>query len=120
VSILPVEDNPINQKLAKFILEKAGYNIILAVNGKEAVKIFKGDPDSFDLIMMDIQMPIMDGIEATRIIREQGFSKIPIVAMTAEAMKGDREKCIQAGMNDYIPKPIKREVIFKIIQKWCL
>ena len=67
---------------------------------------------------MDIQMPEMDGLEATRQIRKKGFTAIPIIAMTANAMVGDREKCIAAGMNDYITKPIKREMVFKILEKW--
>jgi CheY-like chemotaxis protein len=67
---------------------------------------------------MDVQMPEMDGMDATKAIREKGFKTIPIVAMTAHAMKGDREKCLEAGMNDYIMKPIKRERVFEILEKW--
>jgi CheY-like chemotaxis protein len=67
---------------------------------------------------MDIQMPEMDGYEATRSIRQNGFNDIPIVAMTANAMKGDRELCLEAGMNDYISKPIKRETVFQVLEKW--
>jgi len=67
---------------------------------------------------MDIQMPEMDGMEATQAIRNKGFDAIPIVAMTAHAMKGDREMCLEAGMDDYIAKPIKRETVFKMIEKW--
>lgn len=67
---------------------------------------------------MDIQMPEMDGLEATRRIRAQGFTNIPIVAMTANAMKGDRERCLEAGMNDYISKPIKRDLVFEVIGRW--
>jgi CheY-like chemotaxis protein len=118
--ILLVEDNPINQKLAYFLLSKAGYHVEMAVNGKEAVETYTGKPGDFDIIFMDIQMPEMDGLEATRLIREQGFSDIPIIAMTAQAMKGDREKCMEAGMNDYIPKPIKRELVFEMVKKWAL
>jgi CheY-like chemotaxis protein len=120
VHILLAEDNPINQKLADHLLTKAGYTLTTANNGKEAVDIFTADPEKYDLILMDIQMPIMDGKAATKLLRETGFSQIPIVAMTAEAMKGDREKCLEAGMNDYIAKPIKRDVVFKIVKKWCL
>jgi signal transduction histidine kinase/ligand-binding sensor domain-containing protein/DNA-binding response OmpR family regulator len=120
IHILLVEDNPINLKLALFILEKAGYQVTVANNGKEAVEIFSSNPEIFDIVLMDVQMPVMDGKTATGILRDKGFKEIPIVAMTAEAMKGDREKCIAAGMDDYISKPIKRDVIFKIVKKWCL
>lgn len=119
INILLAEDNLINQKLARFMLEKSGYKVTVANNGEEAVNIYKSTPDKFNLILMDIQMPKLDGKKATGILRNEGFNNIPIIAMTAEVMKGDREKCIAAGMNDYIPKPIKREVIFKVIKKWC-
>lgn len=118
--ILLVEDNAINQKLAYFLLTKAGYAVEIAVNGKQAVEMIVNSPDRFDIVLMDIQMPEMDGIEATRALRERGFDELPIIAMTAQAMKGDREKCIEAGMNDYISKPIKREVIFEMVKKWAI
>ncbi len=118
VRILLVEDNPVNQKLAEMMLTKAGYRVEVANDGREAVDRYTTSPDDFDLIFMDVQMPEMDGFEATRGIRERGFDKIPIVAMTAHAMKGDSEKCIELGMNDYISKPIKRETVFEIIEKW--
>jgi len=120
VRILLAEDNPVNQKLAKLMLTKAGYHVEVANNGKEAVEKFTSNPDNFDLIFMDIQMPEMDGMEATEIIRKKGFDTIPIVAITAHAMKGDRENCLKAGMDDYITKPIKRETVFKVIEKWVL
>ncbi|MCF8128682.1 MAG: response regulator [Deltaproteobacteria bacterium] len=118
VRILLVEDNPVNQKLAKVMLSKAGYQVMVADNGKEAVMKLKNAPDDVDLIFMDVQMPVMDGLEATRRIRELGFGELPIVAMTANAMKGDRERCIEAGMNDYVAKPIRRELVFEMIEKW--
>jgi two-component system sensor histidine kinase/response regulator len=118
VRILLVEDNPVNQKLAKMMLKKAGYQVVVASNGKEAVKKYTKSPEDFDLVFMDIQMPKMDGISATKAIREKGFDTIPIVAMTAHAMKGDREKCLEVGMDDYISKPIKRELVFEILEKW--
>jgi PAS domain S-box-containing protein len=120
IQILLVEDNPINQKLAGFILSKAGYRLTTAANGEEAVKLYTADPDKYHLILMDIQMPVMDGLEATQRIREKGFHNIPIIAMTAESMKGDMEKCINAGMNDYIAKPIRRDLLYKMVKKWCL
>jgi CheY-like chemotaxis protein len=120
IHILLAEDNPINYKLAKLMLERGGYQVSLAKNGEEAVKIYTAHPHQFDLILMDIQMPVMNGREATGEIRKQGFTDVPIIAMTAESMKGDREKCIDAGMNDYISKPIKRDVVFKMVKKWCL
>ncbi|WP_456384746.1 response regulator [Desulfolithobacter sp.] len=120
VRILLAEDNPVNQKLATLILGKAGYQVEAAANGREAVEMVTRDPDRFDLVLMDVQMPEMDGLEATREIRRRGLTELPIVAMTANAMKGDREKCLESGMNDYISKPIKREIVFEIIEKWLL
>ena len=95
-----------------------GYQVEVANDGKEALEQFTSSPEDFDLIFMDIQMPRMDGMEATKVIREKGFDTIPIVAMTAHAMKGDREKCLEGGMDDYITKPIKRELVFEILEKW--
>ena len=115
--ILLAEDNLVNQKLAMMMLSKAGYTVQIVSNGRLAVEAFTQNPDQYDLILMDIQMPEMDGLEATRQIREKGFTDIPIVAMTANAMKGDREKCLESGMNDYISKPIKRELVFKILEE---
>jgi CheY-like chemotaxis protein len=115
--ILLAEDNLVNQKLATMMLSKAGYTVQVVSNGRLAVEAFTRNSDRYDLILMDIQMPEMDGFEATRQIREKGFTDIPIVAMTANAMKGDREKCLEAGMNDYISKPIKREIVFKILEE---
>lgn len=118
ISILLVEDNLVNQKLATMILTKAGYQVKVASNGKIAVDMFSSDPGKFDTILMDVQMPEMDGYEATRQIRKLGFTDIPILAMTANAMKGDRELCLDAGMNDYITKPIKRDIVFNMLDKW--
>jgi signal transduction histidine kinase/ligand-binding sensor domain-containing protein/DNA-binding response OmpR family regulator len=116
--ILLVEDNPINRKLAQRLLTKAGYQVKVVNNGVEAVSIFTSGPGQFDIIFMDVQMPEMDGKEATRVLRSKGFAQIPIIAMTAQAMKGDREKCLEAGMNDYISKPIKREAVITMVKKW--
>ncbi len=120
LNILLAEDNPVNQRLATIMLKKAGYNITLAENGKEALDMFSSTPESFDLILMDLQMPELDGLSATRLLRKKGFADIPIIAMTANAMEGDRESCINAGMNDYISKPIKRELVFEKIKKWVI
>jgi PAS domain S-box-containing protein len=118
VRILLAEDNPVNQKLATLMLGKAGYQVEVAGTGKEAVEKYAAEPDEFDLIFMDVQMPEMDGKQATQEIRKLGHSDIPIVAMTAHAMKGDREMCLEAGMNDYTTKPIKRETVFEMIEKY--
>ena len=120
VRILLAEDNPVNQKLAKIMLTKGGYQVEVANNGKETVEKYTASPKDFDLIFMDVQMPEMDGLEATKAIRQGGFDTIPIVAMTAHAMKGDRKKCLEAGMDDYITKPIKREVVFEVLERWVL
>jgi CheY-like chemotaxis protein len=116
--ILLAEDNLVNQKLATIILSKAGYKVTVAANGQRALEIFTRNPSDFDAILMDIQMPEMDGYEATRCIRKNGNNNIPIIAMTANAMKGDRELCLDAGMNDYITKPIKRDIVFQVLEKW--
>jgi len=120
VHILLAEDHPINQKLARFMLTKAGYQLTIVENGEEVVDTFTSQPGTYDLIFMDIHMPQMDGMEATKKIREKGFRDIPIIAMTAHSMKGDREKFLDCGMNDYIAKPIKRETVFEMVKKWCL
>jgi len=117
VRILIAEDNPVNQKLAELMLTKGGYHVEVANNGKEAVVKYIQTPGKFDLIFMDIQMPEMDGLEATKAIRKRE-GEIPIIAMTANAMKGDKEKCLNAGMDDYITKPIKRDLVFEMIKKW--
>jgi len=120
VRILLVEDNPVNQKLTMIMLDKGGYKVEVAGNGREGVERFTSDPGSIDLIFMDIQMPEMDGYEATRAIRDRGFTEVPIIALTAHAMKGEREKCLSHGMDDYITKPIKREMVFEKITTWVL
>jgi signal transduction histidine kinase/DNA-binding response OmpR family regulator len=129
VRILLVEDNPINQKLALFLLTRAGYQVKVANNGKEALETFIANPENFDLIFMDIRMPEMDGITATREIRkfeakqEKNKKKkthIPIIALTAQTMKGDKEKFLEAGMDDFISKPIKREMVFEKVKKWAI
>jgi signal transduction histidine kinase/CheY-like chemotaxis protein len=117
LNILLAEDNPVNQKLAVRILEKRGFAVKVVNNGKEAIE--EWERGNFDLILMDVQMPEMDGLEATRIIREREKEKgthIPIVAMTAHAMKGDRERCLNAGMDAYVSKPIKAKELLDTIE----
>lgn len=118
VHILLAEDNLINQQLARFMLTKAGYRLDVVNNGKEVVETYTSDPEKYNLIFMDVNMPEMDGREAAQLIRARGFTRVPIIAMTAHALKEDREKCLHAGMNDYISKPIKREVVFQMVEKW--
>ncbi len=115
--ILLVEDNLINQKIAEKMLDKIGLKTAIAQNGKEAVEMITSGEYKFDLVLMDVQMPIMNGLDATRNLREKKV-EIPIIAMTANAMKGDREVCINAGMNDYIGKPVKMDDLARLIDKW--
>lgn len=120
-SILLAEDNKINQQVAKEILTSFGLKVEIANNGAEAVnKIFKSTEGSIsDLVIMDIQMPEMDGIEATHKIRENPhFKDLPIIAMTAHAMMGDREKSLAAGMNEHITKPIDPDELYKVLSQW--
>lgn len=117
--ILLAEDNPTNQKVAVHILRKNGYTADVAANGREAVQALKKIP--YDLVLMDVQMPEMDGYLATRAIRQaaSGCGKdIPIIAMTANAMRGDREKCLEAGMDDYIAKPVNPHDLIKKLEEW--
>lgn len=115
LKVLLVEDVKMNQELAIEILTKKDINVTLANHGEEGVKI--AQKDDFDLVLMDMQMPVMDGCQATEEIRT--FNRtLPIIAMTANAMTGDKNKCLAAGMNDYITKPINPEEMFKAIAKW--
>ena len=121
--ILLVEDNEINQQVAREMLEQAGLMVTIANNGKEAVELLKEGKDAekmpFDAILMDIQMPVMGGFEATVEIRkEERFKDLPIIAMTAHAMAGDREKSLEGGMNDHVTKPIDPDQLFSILIKW--
>ena len=114
--VLLVEDNPINQMVAIEILTLAGMTVHTAKNGLEAIEKIKNE--AFDVVLMDVQMPEMDGLEATiRIRNDLGNKDLPIIAMTAHAMRGDREKCIAAGMDDYISKPIDRLKLYTVLKK---
>jgi CheY-like chemotaxis protein len=116
--ILVVEDNMVNRKVAHFMLEKKGHDISAVENGKEALDAMENN--IFDLILMDVQMPVMDGFEATAAIRkkeETTGTHIPIIAMTAHTMKGDREKCLEAGMDEYVTKPLNPEELSQRIKE---
>ena len=116
--ILLAEDNVINRRLAIRILKKPGHTVVVAGNGKETLAALEREP--FDLILMDVQMPKMDGLEATVAIRERERDTdehIPIIAMTAHAMTGDRERCLEAGMDDYVSKPVEPEELFEVIER---
>lgn len=115
--ILLVEDNPVNQQITLAILDKAGLHADVVENGELAIAAV--NDQQYSLVLMDLQMPVMDGLTATRKIREsEKGSGLPIVALTAQVLAGDRESCIQAGMNDYIPKPIKPELLYSTLYKW--
>ena len=122
--VLIVDDNAINQKVAVRMLQQLGYQPMVAANGREALEAIEHDP--FDLVFMDVMMPEMDGLEATRQIRKRQMggeqknfqSRIIICAMTAHAMAGDREKCIAAGMDDYLAKPVRPKDVRDMVEKW--
>jgi two-component system sensor histidine kinase/response regulator len=116
--VLVAEDNPVNRKLAASILQRAGHNAILVTNGKEAVDAVKRE--QFDVVLMDVQMPVMGGFEATRLIREHEATsgrRTPIIAVTAHAMKGDREACFAAGMDGFAPKPIQSTKLLEMVDR---
>ncbi|GGY87353.1 hypothetical protein GCM10011613_35670 [Cellvibrio zantedeschiae] len=115
--VLLVDDNDINQDVVKELLSLVQVESITAANGKEALELLENTP--VDMVLMDVQMPIMDGIEATRRLRAQErFDQLPIIAMTAGALEGDRERCLSVGMNDYISKPIYPEILYTILLRW--
>jgi PAS domain S-box-containing protein len=121
LKILLAEDNPVNQKLASKLLQKMGHLVSLAGTGRQAVGLM--ETGSFDLILMDVQMPEMDGFEATNLIRRHEATTgrhIPIIAMTAHAMKGDRERCLEAGMDGYVSKPINQNELFDAIESFVI
>jgi len=116
MKILIVEDNPINYRVTERVLSKLGYTATVVTNGQQSVDITA--QHHFDIVFMDVQMPVMDGMDATRAIRSRGGVQPVIIAMTANAMQGDREACIQAGMDDYISKPLKFEGLVDILSRW--
>lgn len=122
MAVLLVEDNKLNQRVITRILEKMGCRVDLAENGMEALNRMKpADDPRYSMIFMDIQMPVLDGLKATTMIRaeEPEGQRIPIVAVTAHAMKGDREKFLEAGMDDYLSKPVRREDLVAVIKQFC-
>jgi CheY-like chemotaxis protein len=118
--VLLAEDNMINQMIAQGMLQKIGLDVTVVVNGQDAVDKVKNE--HFDLIYMDCQMPVMDGYEATIAIRSrevaQGLPRVPIIAMTANAMPQDRTRCLAAGMDDHLPKPFKEAQLVASAQQW--
>ncbi len=116
--ILMAEDNAINQRVGKLILQKAGFMIDLVGDGCEAVEAHRVQP--YDLILMDCQMPTMDGFEASRLIRKlEGQPQPVIIAVTANALVGERERCLLAGMDDYLSKPFQADQLIAVVRKWA-
>jgi two-component system sensor histidine kinase/response regulator len=116
--VLLVEDHPVNQMLATTLLKKWGHTVVLAQNGQEAVDLFPHSP--WDVVLMDMQMPVMDGLQATEKIRamELPNQRIPIIAVTANAMASDREACLQAGMDNHLPKPINSKNLQAMLEHY--
>ena len=115
--VLVMEDEEINQMVAQEFLEEVGCIVTLAGNGQEGLA--RAGEESFDLILTDMQMPVMDGLDATRAIRQlPGYASVPIIAMTANAFAEDRNNCLEAGMNDFITKPVDPEVLFAVMLHW--
>ena len=123
VNVLLAEDNELNMEIAEFVLESAGAKVIKAFNGEEALEIFKAsEQGEIDVILMDVMMPVMDGLEAARYIRrsnKENARDIPIIAMTANAFTEDRRRVLEAGMNEHLAKPLESEVLIEMIAKYC-
>lgn len=115
INILLCEDNELNQSLAKSVIKSFGYHLDIANNGEEGVEMFK--KNKYDLILMDLQMPVMDGYEATKCIRKKYRSQVPIIAMTAHSLVGEQQKCYEEGMDGYVPKPFKQAELLSTIKK---
>ena len=116
-NVLLVEDNPVNQTVIEAMLRSLGFTVSVAVDGAQAVR--SAESLMFEAILMDCRLPVMDGYEATREIRKlPGCDNVPIIALTANALQGDREACLTAGMNDYLAKPFKRNDLQQILQRW--
>lgn len=118
--VLLAEDNEINRRVAIGLLRSRGHQVVVVMNGLEAVNL--SAEKKFDVILMDMQMPVMDGYEATRVIRQreqQTGGHIPIVAMTAEALKGDREICLEVGMDDYVSKPVAPLAMYRAVEQFA-
>jgi CheY-like chemotaxis protein len=121
LTLLLVEDDRTNQVLTREQLRRLGYNVHIVDDGAKAVQLIKEDPKRYPLILMDCQMPVMDGYIATQTIREielETGNHIPIIAMTANAIQGDREKCFTAGMDDYMSKPVRINMLQDKINRW--
>ena len=116
--VLLAEDNPVNRRLAEILLTRAGCTVTTAVTGRQAVDLCMRSAEGFDLILMDVQMPELDGLAATAELRGRGCTGVPIVAMTAGALQGDRERCLAAGMNDYLAKPVRAEQLLALLATW--
>ncbi|TSE24906.1 Signal transduction histidine-protein kinase BarA [Tepidimonas sediminis] len=118
--ILVVEDNAINQQVARDLLKREGAEVALAEHGQQALDLLKAHPDGWDVVLMDMQMPVMDGLQATQAIRHQlGLTRLPIIAMTANAMASDREACLAAGMNDHVGKPFAIDQLVRVLRHWA-
>jgi len=124
IDILVAEDFALNQDVVRLMLADTKFNPVFANNGQEAVNAFVANPDRFKLILMDISMPVMDGYEAsTKIIEHQAAHNLahtPIIALTGHALKHDREKCLETGMNAYLTKPVKQVELIKTLNHWSM
>ncbi len=117
--VLLAEDNPVNQQLALELLQMRGHNVRIAENGKEVLSALEREP--FDVILMDLQMPVMDGFQTTAAVRERERktgAHIPIIAITGSAMQGDRQRCLDAGMDGYLCKPIRSRKLFETVEQF--
>jgi CheY-like chemotaxis protein len=117
VRALVAEDNPINQRVVSGLLTRLGCEVHLAENGARALEALEGK--TFDVVFMDCQMPVLDGFEATRRLRERFGVRLPVVALTASTMEGDRERCLAAGMNDFLAKPVRPDDLTRMLERYA-
>ena len=120
VRVLVVDDSDINLDVARRLLEREGASVETCGNGRQALDCLCARPDAFDLVLMDVQMPVKNGYEATRILRQELGLAVPIIALTANAITGERAKCLAAGMNDYLTKPFQEFSLLKMVYDWAV
>jgi CheY-like chemotaxis protein/HPt (histidine-containing phosphotransfer) domain-containing protein len=119
VHVLVVDDSEVNREVVRGILEREGATVSACTTGQEALELLQQQPRTFHLVLMDVQMPVMDGHEATRQLRKQGLASLPVIALTAGALSGERQRALEAGMNDFLTKPLEPRLLIRTVRRYA-